>query len=96
MGVLEHVAGPLGNFTSNAPSPVLAAAGFVSFVVLAVVLNALSQVLLKNPNQPPVVFHWFPWIGSTVTYGMDPYGFFFANRAKVRGVDTRTWQGRLC
>lgn len=43
----------------------------------------LSQLLLKNPNEPPVVFHWFPVIGNTVTYGMDPYGFFFACRKKV-------------
>lgn len=86
MGVLEHVAGPLGNFTSHAPTPILAVAGFVSVIVLAVVLNVLSQVLLKKPNEPPMVFHWFPWIGSTVTYGMDPYKFFFANKQKVRGV----------
>jgi hypothetical protein len=89
MGVLEHVAGPLGSFSSNASTPVLALAGFVSFVVLAVVLNVLSQVLLKNPNHPPMVFHWFPWVGSTVTYGMDPYKFFFANKEKVRGVNSR-------
>jgi sterol 14-demethylase len=29
------------------------------------------------------VFHWFPVIGNTVTYGMDPYRFFFECRAKV-------------
>ena len=86
MGALEHVAGPLGNFTSNTSTPILAVAGFVSFVVVAIVLNVLSQVLLKNPNEPPMVFHWVPWIGSTITYGMDPYKFFFANKEKVRGV----------
>lgn len=86
MGALEHVAGPLGNFTSNTSTPILAIASFVSFIVLSVVLNVLNQVLFKNPNHPPMVFHWLPWIGSTVTYGMDPYKFFFANREKVRGV----------
>lgn len=86
MGVLEHVAGPLGSFRSNASTPILAVAGFFAFIVLSVVLNVLSQVLLKKSNEPPMVFHWLPWIGSTVTYGMDPYKFFFANREKVRGV----------
>lgn len=84
MGVLAHVAGPLGDFASNSSTPVVVAAGFASFILLAVVLNVLSQLLLKKPNEPPMVFHWLPVIGSTVTYGMDPYAFFFANHKKVR------------
>jgi hypothetical protein len=94
MGVLEIVAGPLGTFGSNAPTPVLALAGLVSFIVLAIVMNVLSQVLLKKPTEPPMVFHWLPWIGSTVTYGMDPYKFFFANKQKVRGVRARVAMSR--
>lgn len=86
MTLLEHVAGPLGQLADHAPTPVLVIAGFFAFIVLAVVLNVLSQVLLKNPNEPPMVFHWFPFIGSTVTYGMDPYVFFFNNKKKVRGA----------
>ncbi len=34
-------------------------------------------------NEPPVVFHWVPIISSTITYGMDPYRFFFDCKAKV-------------
>jgi hypothetical protein len=83
MGVLADVAGPLGDFTSNSSFPVLVASGFASFILLAIVLNVLKQLLLKNPNEPPVVFHWFPVLGNTITYGMDPYGFFFANQKKV-------------
>ena len=86
MGVLANVAGPLGNFTSNSSRPVVAAAGFASFILLAVVLNILKQLLLKKPNEPPMVFHWFPVVGSTVTYGMDPYAFFFRNQKKVCGI----------
>jgi hypothetical protein len=95
MGVLETVAGPLGTFSSNAPTPVLAVAGFVAFIVLAIVLNVLGQVLLKNPTDPPMVFHWVPWIGSTVTYGMDPYKFFFANKQKVREMRALVATGRV-
>lgn len=58
-------------------------AGFLAAVVF---LNVLHQVLFRNPNEPPVVFHWFPVIGSTVTYGMDPPRFFRANQAKVRAI----------
>lgn len=88
MGLLAGLSGPLGNFTSNASLPVLIAAGTASFVVLAVVLNVLKQLLFKKPNEPPIVFHWFPILGSTITYGMDPYRFFFANRAKYGDVFT--------
>ena len=88
MGLLSEVAGPLGDFASTASLPVLVATSVASFLVLSVVLNVLQQLLLKSPNEPPVVFHWFPILGSTITYGMDPYKFFFANKAKVRGPAT--------
>ena len=52
--------------------------------ILAVSANLLQQKLLRNPNEPPVVFHWLPFIGSTVTYGIDPFKFFFECQAKVR------------
>ncbi|KAL5614464.1 hypothetical protein BROUX41_004569 [Berkeleyomyces rouxiae] len=56
--------------------------GFVAFVTLSVVLNVAKQILLKNPNRPPVVFHLFPLIGSTVSYGIDPPSFFVNCRKK--------------
>ncbi|KKF94516.1 Eburicol 14-alpha-demethylase [Ceratocystis fimbriata CBS 114723] len=56
--------------------------GFVVFLTLSVVLNVASQILFKNPNRPPVVFHFFPFIGSTVTYGIDPPSFFKSCRKK--------------
>jgi hypothetical protein len=83
MGLLANIAGPVGHFTSNASIFVLVAAGTASICVLAVVLNILKQLLFKNPNEPPLVFHWVPVLGNTITYGMDPYKFFFENRAKV-------------
>lgn len=62
----------------------LAVVGALSFISLSVVINVLRQLLFKNPHEPPVVFHWFPFIGSTISYGIDPYKFFFRCRAKVR------------
>ena len=47
-----------------------------AFILLSIVFNVLSQVLFKDPNKPPLVFHWIPWLGNTVAYGMDPYTFY--------------------
>jgi sterol 14-demethylase len=83
MGILENISGPLAQQILQRGTGVVVASGLAAFLVLAVVLNVLNQLLFKNPNEPPVVFHWLPIIGSTVTYGMDPYRFFMENRAKV-------------
>lgn len=61
---------------------ILAALGFASFVV-AIIANVLSQLLLKDPSKPPVVFHWVPFIGNAVPFGKDPIKFYNECRAKV-------------
>lgn len=55
-----------------------------AITALSVLVNITSQQFFYRRNEPPVVFHWFPFIGSTVRYGMDPYKFFFACREQVR------------
>ena len=52
-------------------------------LVSIVLINVLRQVFFKRRNEPPVVFHWVPVIGSTVTYGIDPFKFFFQCQKKV-------------
>lgn len=84
MGFLATIAGPLAGRLSNTSTTAVVAASVAAFVVVVIVLNVLAQLLLKNPHEPPVVFHWVPVIGSTITYGMEPYKFFFACREKVR------------
>ena len=59
------------------------AAGIAYLLVLAIVINVLQQLVRRNPNEPPVVFHWVPFIGSTIVYGIDPYKFFFGCQKKV-------------
>jgi sterol 14-demethylase len=88
MGVLEVVSVPLAQQLSQCGTWVVVTAGFAAFVVLAVVLNVLNQLLFKNANEPPVVFHWFPVIGSTISYGIEPYKFFFDCREKYGDVFT--------
>ncbi|KAL8736915.1 MAG: hypothetical protein Q9181_002211 [Wetmoreana brouardii] len=78
--------------SSSTASTVLAVAS--TCLTIAVVSTVLQQTLFKNPNEPPVVFHWLPIIGSTVTYGIDPYKFFFDCQAKYGDVFTFILLGR--
>jgi hypothetical protein len=55
-----------------------------SIIAIAILWNTIRQIFLKNPHEPPLVFHWVPIIGSTVTYGIDPIKFFARCQAKVR------------
>lgn len=67
----------------------------IGFVVASVALNVASQLLLpKSRSAPPVVFHWFPIIGSAITYGLDPYTFFFDCKEKYGDVFTFVLLGR--
>lgn len=95
MGILETVSGPLAREISQRSTGTVIAAGVAAFVVLSIILNVLNQVLFANPNEPPVVFHWVPIIGNTIKYGMDPYGFFFECRAKVRSFILKITAWRL-
>ena len=54
-----------------------------AIALLSVVLNVVYQLFFYSRNEPPVVFHWVPFLGSTIEYGMDPYKFFFSCREKV-------------
>lgn len=86
MGLLELTTSLLVQHVLERGAGIIITTGFAALVFLAVVLNVLNQLLLKNPNEPPVVFHWFPVVGNTVTYGIDPYKFFFDCRAKASFV----------
>lgn len=84
MGRLEEIAGPLSHHFSQMSTASQVGILVAAFIGLSVVVNVAKQLLFKNPNEPPVVFHLFPIIGSTITYGMDPPRFFVENRNKVR------------
>ncbi|KAI0116844.1 cytochrome P450 [Daldinia grandis] len=88
MGLIEDIQGPVSQYMSQLSiwSQVGVIVGAVLF--LSVFLNILQQILFRNPNEPPVVFHWFPLVGSTITYGMDPPRFFRENRAKYGDIFT--------
>ena len=83
MGLLAEVVTSLATPVSTLSTPVLVTTALTLFVVLSVILNIFNQLFCQSPNEPPLVFHWVPIIGSTITYGIDPYRFFFACREKV-------------
>ncbi|KEY71026.1 hypothetical protein S7711_00850 [Stachybotrys chartarum IBT 7711] len=95
MGLLEEVANhPVAQHFFALGLGTQIAVAFAAFVSVSVVLNVASQILFKNPNEPPLVFHWLPFIGSTVTYGMDPPSFFEKNRKKFGDVFTFVLLGK--
>ncbi|TFK33209.1 lanosterol 14-alpha-demethylase [Crucibulum laeve] len=55
----------------------------VNLPVIAILFNVLPQVIIpRNPSDPPVVFHWLPFVGSAIQYGNNPLQFFLECREK--------------
>jgi len=54
-------------------------------LAIAFLVHFLSQLLAvsSRSHAPPVVFHWLPYIGNAVSYGVNPYRFFRECQAKV-------------
>lgn len=79
-------------FTNNLDSmsigvpPHLIALVILVITVLLIVVNLLKQLVFKDTSKPPLVFHWLPIIGSTITYGRDPLRFFECCKEKVSSL----------
>lgn len=100
MGLLSTIAGQLPEGITQRlegqPYYILILLAIGSFIAGSIFLNVISQ-LIKDRNRgsdPPVVFHWVPFIGSTISYGIDPYIFFFNCRKKYGDVFTFILLGR--
>jgi sterol 14-demethylase len=55
----------------------------IAFIALSIVRHIIQQLLSPRKDEPPLVFSWFPLIGSTIEYGTDPYKFYFKYQKKV-------------
>ncbi|ROT37377.1 cytochrome P450 [Sodiomyces alkalinus F11] len=88
MGVLQDLAGPSSQYFESLGTASQVGIVLLTVLFLSVALNVALQFFSRNPNEPPLVFHWFPFIGSTITYGMDPPTFFTENREKYGDVFT--------
>jgi len=74
------------------PGPVsvsLAAVYTVSALTLVVLANIVRQFLPRKKSEPPLVFHWLPFIGNAVAYGQDPCNFMMRCRKKVPDIPSR-------
>jgi sterol 14-demethylase len=70
-------------------------AGYILAAFLtSIILNITRQLLFYNKNEPPVVFHWVPLLGNTITYGMEPHAFFAECRKKHGDIFTFILLGR--
>jgi sterol 14-demethylase len=88
MGLFQDFSQPLSQQMAKLSTASQVGVIAASLLFVAVFWHVAKQILFKNPNEPPVVFSWFPIIGSTVTYGMDPMKFFHENRAKFGDIFT--------
>ncbi|KAG2070110.1 cytochrome P450 [Suillus decipiens] len=52
------------------------------------------QTIPRDPSLPLDVFHWIPFIGSSISYDNDPLNFFFKCREKYGDIFTFTLLGR--
>ncbi|THH06448.1 hypothetical protein EW145_g4083 [Phellinidium pouzarii] len=69
--------------------------GLINIPTIIVLLNVTWQLIKpRERSLPPVVFHWFPFIGSSISYGNDPINFFLKCREKYGDVFTFILFGR--
>ncbi|KAF6764330.1 lanosterol 14-alpha-demethylase [Ephemerocybe angulata] len=67
----------------------------VNIPVLAILLNVARQLVIpRRKTDPPIVFHWLPFVGSAIAYGNNPLKFFFECREKHGDVFTFILLGR--
>lgn len=88
MGLLGTLLAPVERLIEVLPLWQLVFFALTVFTTLAILVNVLNQLLFKNPNEPPIIFHLVPFFGSTITYGIDPFKFFFSCREKVHYLAT--------
>ncbi|KAI1195758.1 cytochrome P450 [Nemania serpens] len=52
----------------------------IGALLILILANLLRQRLPRSKSEPPLVFHWIPFIGNAISYGLDPYGFYMRCR----------------
>jgi sterol 14-demethylase len=70
MGLLTTIATPIEHLLNTLPVYQLVLLAFTAFVTLAITLNVARQLLFKDRNAPPEVFHLIPGLGSTYVHSI--------------------------
>jgi hypothetical protein len=94
MGVFTAIAQPLERLVASLPLWQVILLGGSAFITFAIAANIIRQLFFYDRNAPPEVFHIIPILGSAVTYGMDPFKFFFACHEKYGDVFSFILLGR--
>ena len=70
------------------------------FIIISIpfIYSITWQFLFSlRKDRVPLVFYWIPWVGSAVTYGMQPYEFFDNCRAKYGDLsEPMSYNNVLC
>ncbi|KAH9945357.1 cytochrome P450 [Epithele typhae] len=75
-------------------TPKLLLIALINLPVVSIILNVLWQLLPRSKSQPPLVWHWIPFLGSAPAYGRDPVAFFRQCREKYGNCFTFILIGR--
>jgi sterol 14-demethylase len=78
MGLLATSLEPLVRTILTAPASQLIPCFLLTLAGFAVAWNFIKQLIFYDRSAPPVVFHFFPFWGSTYQYSVDPYRFVTA------------------
>ncbi|EEP75746.1 cytochrome P450 51 [Uncinocarpus reesii 1704] len=82
------------SFLVFSPTTQLLPAVLIVGVLTVFIGNLLLQFSSRGGAKPPVVFHWVPFVGSAISYGLDPYRFFASCREKYGDIFTFVLLGR--
>ena len=58
-------------------------------MTLVIVVTGAKQAIFKRRNEPPVMFHWLPSVGSAISYGQGPIRFLEQNRFRQQNRSRR-------
>ena len=94
MGLLATVSTPIERLLSGFSVWQIVLLGFSGFLGVAILANVIRQWLFYDRSAPPEVFSLLPVLGSTITYGIDPFNFFFGCHEKYGDVFTFVLLGR--
>ena len=94
MGLLATVSAPVERLLSALPIWQIVLLGFSVLFGVAILANVTRQWLFYNRKAPPEVFSLLPVLGSTITYGIDPFNFFFGCQEKYGDVFTFVLLGK--
>ncbi|KAG0380290.1 Lanosterol 14-alpha-demethylase [Mortierella sp. AD032] len=63
-------------------------------IALILILTQISQRINIDKNAPPEVPYWIPYLGSAISFSVNPLKFYDDNRKKYGDVFTYTMVGR--